>query len=196
MPVVNLRHWHTAEAGAGLGEDVSGVAGVLAQLADELADDVRIDDVGTLTAYAEELSEPLGTSELTESKAFIHSFVKEIAVAPGAAHDPLHDPDAGGQSPARRRGRGGGRRRPGTAYRQVWSNLVGHRGLEPCSPHRVISLGTDSESLPERTDDRSKTTAPRRTGRSPFRRNWSSDHVSSRGEKSVGGGLEGYQRPR
>ena len=30
-----------------------------------------------------------------------------------------------GQSPARRRGRGGGRRRPGTIYRQVWSNLVG-----------------------------------------------------------------------
>ena len=33
----------------------------------------------TITAYAEEMREFL------ESKAFIHSFVKEIAVAPGAA---------------------------------------------------------------------------------------------------------------
>ena len=39
----------------------------------------------TITAYAEEMREFLGTSELTESRAFIHSFVKEIAVAPGAA---------------------------------------------------------------------------------------------------------------
>ena len=42
-------------------------------------------DVETITAYAEEMSEFLATSELTESKAFIRSFVKEIAVAPGAA---------------------------------------------------------------------------------------------------------------
>ena len=35
--------------------------------------------------YAQEMSEFLATSELTESKAFIRSFVKEIAVAPGAA---------------------------------------------------------------------------------------------------------------
>ncbi len=44
-----------------------------------------LDDVNTITAYAEEMSEFLATSELTESKAFIRSFVKEIAVAPGAA---------------------------------------------------------------------------------------------------------------
>lgn len=44
-----------------------------------------LDDVDTITAYAEDMSEFPGTSELTESKAFIHSFVKEIAVAPGAA---------------------------------------------------------------------------------------------------------------
>ena len=44
-----------------------------------------LDDVDTITAYAEEMREFLGTSELTESKAFINSFVKEIAVAPGAA---------------------------------------------------------------------------------------------------------------
>ena len=44
-----------------------------------------LDDVDTITAYAEDMSDYLATSELTESKAFIHSFVKEIAVAPGAA---------------------------------------------------------------------------------------------------------------
>ena len=44
-----------------------------------------LDDVQTITAYAQEMSEFLATSELTESKAFIRSFVREIAVAPGAA---------------------------------------------------------------------------------------------------------------
>ena len=44
-----------------------------------------LDDVETITAYAQDMSEFLATSELTESKAFIRSFVKEIAVAPGAA---------------------------------------------------------------------------------------------------------------
>ncbi len=44
-----------------------------------------LDDVETITAYAEEMSEFLANSELTESKAFIRSFVKEIDVAPGAA---------------------------------------------------------------------------------------------------------------
>ena len=44
-----------------------------------------LDDVETITGYAQEMSEFLATSELTESKAFIRSFVKEIAVAPGAA---------------------------------------------------------------------------------------------------------------
>ena len=42
-------------------------------------------DGDTITAYVEEMSEYLATSELTESKAFLRSFVKEIAVAPGAA---------------------------------------------------------------------------------------------------------------
>ena len=48
-----------------------------------------LDDVETITAYAEEMREFLGTSELTESRAFIHSFVKEIAVAPGADTIPM-----------------------------------------------------------------------------------------------------------
>ncbi len=46
---------------------------------------IVLDKVETITAYAQEMSEFLATSELTESKAFIRSFVKEIAVAPGAA---------------------------------------------------------------------------------------------------------------
>ena len=46
---------------------------------------VVLDEVETITAYAQEMSEFLDTSELTESKAFIRSFVKEVAVAPGAA---------------------------------------------------------------------------------------------------------------
>ena len=44
-----------------------------------------LDDVETITAYARDMSEFLATSELTESKAFIRSFVKETAVAPGVA---------------------------------------------------------------------------------------------------------------
>ncbi len=38
-----------------------------------------------ITAFAGEMSEFLRTSELTESRAFIRSFVKEIAVKPGTA---------------------------------------------------------------------------------------------------------------
>ena len=45
---------------------------------------VRLDDA-KITAYAMEMGEFLMQSELTETKAFIRSFVKEIAVAPGQA---------------------------------------------------------------------------------------------------------------
>ena len=46
---------------------------------------VVLDDVETITAYAEDLSEYLKESELTERRAFIKSFVKEIVVQPGNA---------------------------------------------------------------------------------------------------------------
>ena len=46
---------------------------------------VVLDDVETITAYAEDLSEYLKESELTERRAFIESFVKEIVVQPGNA---------------------------------------------------------------------------------------------------------------
>ena len=44
-----------------------------------------LDDVETITAYARDLSVFLNESELTERRAFIESFVKEIVVMPGNA---------------------------------------------------------------------------------------------------------------
>ena len=46
---------------------------------------VTLDKVETITAFAKDMSEYLKTSELTESRAFIRSFVKEIEVRPGKA---------------------------------------------------------------------------------------------------------------
>jgi len=46
---------------------------------------VVLDDVETITAYAQDLRTFLNESELTERRAFIQSFVKEIIVRPGAA---------------------------------------------------------------------------------------------------------------
>ena len=51
-----------------------------------------LDDVQTTTAYAQEMSEFLATSELTESKASIRSFVKEIAVAPAQPRSATRSP--------------------------------------------------------------------------------------------------------
>ena len=44
-----------------------------------------LDDVETITAYAQDLSVFLNESELTERRAFIETFVKEIVVLPGNA---------------------------------------------------------------------------------------------------------------
>ena len=44
-----------------------------------------LDDVETITAYAQDLSVFLNESELTERRAFIESFVKEIVIMPGNA---------------------------------------------------------------------------------------------------------------
>ena len=46
---------------------------------------VRLDDVEIIAAFAKDMSEWLQESELTERRAFIRSFVKEIVVAPGEA---------------------------------------------------------------------------------------------------------------
>ena len=44
-----------------------------------------LDDVDTIAAYAQDMSEFLNESELTERRAFIETFVKEIVVMPGNA---------------------------------------------------------------------------------------------------------------
>ena len=41
-----------------------------------------LDSADTIATFAEEMSEFLTTSELTETKAFVHSFVKEVQVKP------------------------------------------------------------------------------------------------------------------
>ena len=46
---------------------------------------VTLDKVETITDFARDMSEYLKTSDLTESKAFIRSFVKEVSVRPGMA---------------------------------------------------------------------------------------------------------------
>ena len=46
---------------------------------------VMLDSADVIAAFAEEMSEFLKTSELTQTRAFVHSFVKEIEVKPGKA---------------------------------------------------------------------------------------------------------------
>ncbi len=48
-----------------------------------------LDDVNTIAAYAQDMSEFLKASELTERRAFIETFVKEIVVMPGDALVPF-----------------------------------------------------------------------------------------------------------
>ena len=44
-----------------------------------------VDDAETITAFAQDMRQFLAKSEITESRAFLKSFVKEIEVAPGKA---------------------------------------------------------------------------------------------------------------
>ena len=44
-----------------------------------------LDSADTVATFAAEMSDFLKTSELTETRAFVHSFVKEIEVKPGKA---------------------------------------------------------------------------------------------------------------
>ena len=44
-----------------------------------------LDSADTIVTFAEEMSDFLKTSELTETRAFVHSFVKEVQVKPGKA---------------------------------------------------------------------------------------------------------------
>ena len=54
-----------------------------------------LDKLETIAAYAQDMSEFLLTSDITESKAFVRSFVKEIAIRPGTAtiHYTIPTPD-------------------------------------------------------------------------------------------------------
>ena len=60
---------------------------VAAQEARELLAERRqfLDSADTIATFAADMSEFLKTSELTQTKAFVHSFVKEIEVRPGRA---------------------------------------------------------------------------------------------------------------
>ena len=46
---------------------------------------VMLDSADTIATFAAEMGDFLKTSELTETRAFVHSFVKEIEVKPGRA---------------------------------------------------------------------------------------------------------------
>ena len=53
-----------------------------------------VQDVEGVAAYAREMSEFLKESDLTETKAFIRSFVKQVAIEAGHSDDPLHHANA------------------------------------------------------------------------------------------------------
>ena len=57
-----------------------------------------LDSADTIAAFAEEMGEFLKTSELTETRAFVRSFVKGSAGEAGPGRHHLHHPHAGGQS--------------------------------------------------------------------------------------------------
>ena len=60
---------------------------VAAEQARRLSSERRqfLDSADTIATFAAEMSDFLKTSELTETKAFVHSFVKEVVVKPGRA---------------------------------------------------------------------------------------------------------------
>ena len=60
---------------------------VAAERARALLNDRRqfLDSADAIATFAEDMSEFLKTSELTETRAFVHSFVKQVAVKPGKA---------------------------------------------------------------------------------------------------------------
>ena len=75
----------------------------------------RLDDA-KIASYDREMSGFLMESEPTETKAFMRSFVKEIAVAPGQATLRYAMPNARRQSNRKKRIRGGQNRRTSSGY--------------------------------------------------------------------------------
>ena len=77
-----------------LDEEMDGVAREQRQKLEVAAEEARamlaerrvmLDSADVIATFAEEMSEFLRASELAESRAFVHSFVKEIEVKPGRA---------------------------------------------------------------------------------------------------------------
>ena len=56
-----------------------------------------LDSAELVAAFAEEMSEFLATSELTETRAFLRTFIQRHRGSARPGPDPLHDPDARGQ---------------------------------------------------------------------------------------------------
>ena len=71
---------------------------VAAEEARKLLSDRRqfLDSADTIATFAEDMSEFLKASELTQTRAFVHSFVKEIEVKPGRVRHRLLDTHIGG----------------------------------------------------------------------------------------------------
>ena len=44
-----------------------------------------LDSADVIAAFADDMSEFLKASDLTETRAFVHSFVKQVSVRPGKA---------------------------------------------------------------------------------------------------------------
>ena len=81
---VRIRKGVQKRCSAIAGDDVPVLKGTLGYQAVGLAEDV-LDDVETIATYAQDMSEFLKNSELTQRRAFIETFVKEIVVMPGKA---------------------------------------------------------------------------------------------------------------
>ncbi len=120
---------------------------------------VMLDSADIVAAFAEEMSEFLKTSELTETKAFVHSFVKEIQVRPGKATivytiPTPDDSPMGGADSAELVLNGGVRSsvRYGSAYgtRTRVSTLKGWypRPLDECAPQAAFGMPQEEDLVP------------------------------------------------
>ena len=76
--------------------------------------------MNTIAAYAQDMSEFLNESELTERRAFIETFVKEIVVMPGDALLRYTVPMPDDSPHTRKERRGDGAERLSSVYRQKW----------------------------------------------------------------------------
>ena len=81
---------------------------------------VMLDNADTIATFAQEMSEFLKTSEVTETKAFVRSLVNEVAIRSGKCCHPLHHSHAGRQSYRARGGRRGRPQRASYEYSTFW----------------------------------------------------------------------------